>query len=193
MLIRFAIVLLIGLGAGASCRDTESTPSTPGPVVASQPAATAPSGPGLELRPATPDTILEAIRAPGAKATLVNIWATWCVPCREEFPELMALHRDYGAKGLRLVLVSGDFASQKDAALSFLRQQGVDFPTWLKLGGDEAFIDAFHPSWAGSLPASFLYDSQGQQRRFWPGKIGRDDVEPAIRTLIAGRSLPASQ
>jgi thiol-disulfide isomerase/thioredoxin len=60
--------------------------------------------------------VLAAVRAPGARAVLVNIWATWCVPCREEMPDLLRLRRTYADRGLRLILVSGDFVSDADQA-----------------------------------------------------------------------------
>ena len=67
-------------------------------------AATAPA-----LVPATADTVFQEVRKPGASVTVVNVWATWCQPCREEFPDLLKLRRAYARQGLRLVLVNADF------------------------------------------------------------------------------------
>src|SRR6266567_2193287 len=53
--------------------------------------------------------VLGAVREPGARAVLVNVWATWCQPCREEFPELMRVARENRPRGLRLLFVSDDF------------------------------------------------------------------------------------
>src|SRR4029453_6213784 len=81
-------------------------------------AAAAPSdtsGALPELRTATADQVLEAVRAPGAEVVLVNVWATWCAPCREEFPELVRLERDYRGRGLGLVVVLGGFGGQDQA------------------------------------------------------------------------------
>ena len=111
-----------------------------------------------ELRPAAVEEIEQAVREPGARAVLLNVWATWCGPCREEFPELVHLGRAYRPRGLRLVLVSADFADQAGAARDFLRRQGVDFTTFLKTGDDMKFIDRLEPRWTGALPATFVYD-----------------------------------
>src|SRR5687768_6490353 len=71
----------------------------------------APSAPPdtLTLEPATAEQLLARVREPGARATLVNVWATWCGPCREEFPALVALAERRRADGLRVLLVSADF------------------------------------------------------------------------------------
>src|ERR1051326_1175379 len=79
----------------------------------------------LHIVPTTPNQIAAAVRAPGAKATLVNVWATFCGPCRKEFPELVRLQRTWKPKGLRVMFVSADTDDQKAAVTSFLRHQGV--------------------------------------------------------------------
>src|SRR6187402_2506401 len=60
----------------------------------------------LQVEVAELPAILAAIKAPGAQAVLVNVWATWCEPCREEMPDLVRFYRDHRAQGLRLVLIS---------------------------------------------------------------------------------------
>jgi thiol-disulfide isomerase/thioredoxin len=73
-------------------------------------AETAGGAPALES--ATAERILMKVREPGATAVVMNIWATWCIPCREEFPDLMRVRREYERRGLRVVLVSADFPDQ---------------------------------------------------------------------------------
>ena len=120
--------------------------------------------------PAGVDAILAEIRKPGAGAVLVNVWATWCSPCREEFPDLLHVARELAPKGLRLVLVSVDFPGAEAETASFLTSQGVDFPTFVRTGKDEAFVDGLEPQWSGAIPATFLYDAKGTLVRFWEGK-----------------------
>jgi len=120
--------------------------------------------------PAGADAILAEVKRPGAGAVLVNVWASWCAPCREEFPDLLHVARDLAPKGLRLVLVSVDFPGDEEATTSFLTTQGVDFPTFVRTGKDEAFVDGLEPQWSGAIPATFLYDANGTLVRFWEGK-----------------------
>jgi len=139
---------------------------------------------GPELKPATVDEILAAVREPGAGAVLVNVWATWCAPCREEFPDLMRLARDYRGRGLRLVLVSADFDDQVPAARAFLAQHGVDFVTFLKTGDDMKFIDALSPEWTGALPATIVYDGRGRRTWFHEGKADYATFERRVLDVL---------
>ncbi|MCC6652261.1 MAG: TlpA family protein disulfide reductase [Candidatus Eisenbacteria bacterium] len=76
-------------------------------------AAAAPDSAGPPVMPAEVGEILARAKSPGAQATLVNVWATWCGPCREEFPGMLAVARRH--PGLRVVLVSADFDAQLGA------------------------------------------------------------------------------
>src|SRR5262245_28281741 len=135
--------------------------------------------------------ILQAVRAPGAQVVLVNVWATWCIPCREEMPDLLRLRRDYKPRGLRLVLVSGDFSSDSDAATDYLRDLGVDFPTYIRSGNDMEFINAFDPNWSGALPATFIYDRHGNLRHAIHGKASYEQFEEKVREVLSTTPAPA--
>jgi thiol-disulfide isomerase/thioredoxin len=136
------------------------------------------------LRPATAAQVLEAARAPGAKAALINVWATWCQPCVEEFPDLVKLHRAYAGRGLRLVLVSADFEDQRESVLAFLKKQGASFPSYLKDQKDEDFIDGIDARWSGALPASFVVDRSGTIVDFWEGKKDYAALETKLAPLL---------
>jgi thiol-disulfide isomerase/thioredoxin len=146
-------------------------------ALAAAPGAPAPA-------PATAAQILDAVKAAHAKAVVVNVWATWCIPCREEMPDLLRLRRAYQDRGVALLLVSGDFGSAREQAAAFLTEQGVDFPTYIKTGDDTAFINAFDPQWSGTLPATFIYDGQGRRRRALLGKSSYAQFEAALLDVL---------
>ncbi len=150
----------------------------------SAPPQNLPDDAGLQLIPATGETVLSAIENANAEVVLVNAWATWCQPCVEEFPDIMAVHQKYKAQGLKLIFVSADFENQSEDALAFLKSQGVDFPTYLKSGKDMAFINTLDPNWSGVLPATWIYDSKGNKRHFWQGKTSRAKFEEKIRDVL---------
>jgi thiol-disulfide isomerase/thioredoxin len=136
------------------------------------------------LHPVTAEGVLAAVAEPGARAVLVNVWATWCVPCREEFPDIMQVRRELGDRGFRLILVSGDFDNQLPAAKAFLADQGVDFPTFIKDEDDMNFINALSPDWSGALPATFLYDGDGRLQEFWEGKASYETLTEKISAVL---------
>ena len=89
------------------------------------------------------EQLVAEVRKPGPRAVLVNVWASWCDPCREELPELLRFYRSHKREGLRLVLVSADDKSTADEARTFLASLGVDFVSYRKGASDDmAFIDA---------------------------------------------------
>ena len=61
------------------------------------------------------------------QVVLLNIWATWCAPCRVEMPSIEKLHQALGPEGLKVVAVSVDVAGQDDVIRSFARQLGLTF------------------------------------------------------------------
>jgi thiol-disulfide isomerase/thioredoxin len=125
------------------------------------------------------------VRRPGARAVLVNVWATWCGPCREEFPDLLRLERELRDRGLRVVLVSADFDDQLPAVRRFLASHDVDFPSYIKTGDDMEFINRLEPRWSGALPATLIYDGAGTPRRFWEGMATYDTLRSRVLEVMA--------
>ncbi len=129
-------------------------------------------------------SLTEELRARRAPATVVNVWATWCLPCREEFPDLLRVAREYRARGVRLVLISADFPDRRAEVVRFLAGQGVDFPSYLKDGPDMEFIDALSPQWSGALPATFIFGDGGELRWFVEGQVHYETLRDALSRIL---------
>jgi thiol-disulfide isomerase/thioredoxin len=149
--------------------------------------AAAPAPTAVRVDVAEVAAILAAVKAPGAQAVLVNVWATWCEPCREEMPDLIRYYREHRADGLRLVLISADDDDQRDAVARLLGGLGFDGPAFIKRGNDMTFIDALDPRWQGALPATFLYDGHGEKKRSWLGSVTYDDLRARVSGLLKRR------
>jgi thiol-disulfide isomerase/thioredoxin len=133
----------------------------------------------------------ERIGQEKGNVVLVNFWATWCVPCREEFPDIIRLQKAYGPSGLRVIGVTTDFQKETPAVESFLARQNPGFPNYRKKtgGDDQVFIDAVDRSWGGELPFTVLYARDGRKAKVLSGKHGYADYEKEVRALL--KSTPA--
>ncbi|MGI0149054.1 MAG: TlpA disulfide reductase family protein [Thermoplasmata archaeon] len=132
----------------------------------------------------------QAIAREKGHVVLLNFWATWCVPCREEFPDLSRLQERHRRAGLRVLGVSTDFEKQLAAVEKFLAEQKPMFSNYRKKSGgdDQDFIEAVDDSWGGELPFSVLYDRAGKKVRVFSGKLPISEAEREIRRLLAPAS-----
>jgi thiol-disulfide isomerase/thioredoxin len=120
------------------------------------------------------------------KPLLVNFWATWCEPCRDEYPMLNELAKQYAPQGLKVVGVSLDQDGDLILMRRFLARYKPVFPNYRKKKGDEdAFTQAVLPRWNGSLPTSVFYAKDGQQVGHLVGAGDHDTYEAAIKTLLS--------
>jgi thiol-disulfide isomerase/thioredoxin len=120
------------------------------------------------------------------RVVLVNFWATWCVPCREELPDLSRLQRKYASRGFQILGVSTDLASQMPAVEKLLADLKPTFPNYRKKsGGDDGqFIDAVDRSWGGELPFSVVFARDGKKARVLSGKHTFEQYEQEIVNLL---------
>lgn len=120
------------------------------------------------------------------KPLLVNFWATWCEPCRHEYPMLNELAKQYAPQGLKVVGVSLDDDGDLILMRRFLARYSPVFPNYRKkAGGEEAFRQAALAGWNGSLPVSVFYARDGRQVAHVLGEGSRETYEAAIRSLLA--------
>ncbi len=121
-----------------------------------------------------------------AKPLLVNFWATWCDPCREEFPDLVKIDHDYRSRGLDFIAISLDDPPDiKTTVPRFLREMQATMPTYLlNVSDPEPAILIVDKSWSGALPATFLYDAHGTVvfRHF--GRVVTPELRAAIERLV---------
>jgi thiol-disulfide isomerase/thioredoxin len=121
----------------------------------------------------------------GEQPVLVNFWATWCAPCIEEFPHLMELNEKYEGQ-FKLIFVSGDFEEAREEAKAFLKNQGVDFETYFKVGKDNEFITTISNKWTGALPFTIVYNKQGNVATSWEGKAELETFESELLNVMQG-------
>lgn len=127
------------------------------------------------------------------KALLVNFWATWCEPCRDEYPMLNELAKQYAPKGLKVVGVSMDDDGDLILMRRFLARYKPVFPNYRKTAGAEAaFRQSVLAGWTGTMPVSVFYAKDGRQVGHFIGEKGREQYEETIRGLLADSGSAAS-
>lgn len=120
---------------------------------------------------------------------LVNFWATWCDPCREEFPDLVKVDNDYRGKGLNFVAISlDDISDIKSVVPQFLHEMKATMPVvLLNVNDPEPAIKVVDATWDGQLPATFLYDKDGKVVFKHFGKVKPDELRAAIDKEVSAK------
>ncbi len=129
------------------------------------------------------------------KPVVVSFWATWCEPCREEYPMLNELARQYAPQGLVVLGISLDEDSEITLVRHFLARYKPVFPNYRKRpGSEEAFAHGVNPKWNGAIPATFFYSRDARQQTQLIGEHTRAEFERAFRAVLeagAKSGLPA--
>jgi len=119
------------------------------------------------------------------KPLLVTFWATWCEPCRDEYPMLNELAKQYGPQGLKVVGISMDDDGDMILMRRFLARYHPVFTNYRKKPGDAtAFDQSVFPGWSGALPATFFYAKDGSLIGHVLGEGTRSTYENSIRSLL---------
>jgi peroxiredoxin len=117
---------------------------------------------------------------------LMNFWATWCQPCREEMPMLAALHQELGGAGLEVVGIALDDVAQ---ARSFADELGIAYP--ILVGSTDVMeVAQLYGNRSGVLPYSVLLDRQGKIRWTYLGELKEADLRERISRLLS-EAVPA--
>lgn len=137
---------------------------------------------------ATPAEIRNTIRSQKS-LTLVHVWATWCAPCVDEFPELVHVINEYPE--LNVLLISGDNPAELEPVNAFLEKYNSPVGSLVSTALNAEFIEALSPQWEGSLPATFFYHD-GQLVSEWEGKRTFPEYKETIERLLKSERSPTS-
>lgn len=141
---------------------------------------------GERIVPVNADELGVDLAAREGRVVLVNFWATWCRPCLEEIPALMALEAELGDRGFDLVAVSLDYPGDQETLIApFLDKWFPGFVTFLSLENDmDAIVSVVDPYWNEVLPTSYLIARDGTVAKRIQGGSTAEEFAAAIRPLL---------
>ncbi len=155
----------------------------------------APTKPVPSKRVTVIDTkTLESLIKPKGKPLLINFWATWCDPCREEFPDLVKLDAMYRGK-VDVITISLDDVEDIDGVVTkFLAEMKAEMPAYLlKTDDQDAAIQMVSKDWAGNLPLTMFVDTAGKVAYLRNGKLRfdtvKENIDRVLGTVPAGNTI----
>lgn len=176
LLSTLAVIGLLGL---AACQPRESAETTSGETVAAQKPLSLPV-----IQPAPEWTLYDLDGKPVSssdfkgKVVVIDFWATWCAPCREEIPGYIALQEKYGKDGLVIVGISLDRGGPAKV-IDFAKKFGINYTVVM---GDSEQIEGFGD--IAAIPTTFLIDRDGNVRDRKVGAMETAEYEKRILAVL---------
>lgn len=129
------------------------------------------------------------------KPVMVNFWATWCEPCRYEFPMIVQLANQYRARGLVVLGVNLDDEADMHLVRDFVAKTQPPFRSYRQKPGIDvdAFYHGVNPAWTGTMPQTIFYDRSGKMAGYFFGGQPREAFDAAIRAILASPAPAASR
>jgi peroxiredoxin len=167
-------LLVVGLVSLILLTSNYSTPS-PASVGVSGPAVVDFPAPELQLHDIDGNPVSLSVYR--GQVVLVNNWATWCPPCRQEMPILDAYFRDHRHQDFLIVAI--DAGDPAEMVADFIDRYGLSFPVWVD--PSSSALNSFRNNY---LPSSYLIDQKGQVVMAWSGAVTYASLDQNITPLL---------
>lgn len=189
------LAIAAGTALLTSCNRAQETPAAKSEAPAAVPAtegAKADSNASaneITIESVTCEQWDQALAAQKGKIVVVDTWATWCIPCREEFPRLVELHRQHAEQGVVCMSVSVDEPAAKEEALGFLREHQATFANYLIEDKPDAWWDKWNIK---GIPIVLVFDRDGKLSKKFDmddpdNQFTYEDVEKHVKEMLAAK------
>ena len=145
-------------------------------------------GQTVDLRLNDLSGVEQSLQSLKGRIVILNFWATYCIPCRKEMPDLAAVQNEFAALGVQVVGVSMDDIEDKHKVLQFVRETKVNFPIWI--GGSVEHMVKFGLGTA--LPGTVIIDRDGKTARIISGVVDPSVLRKEIDALLAATNKSAA-
>jgi thiol-disulfide isomerase/thioredoxin len=123
------------------------------------------------------------------RIVVLNFWATYCIPCRKEMPDLAAIQNEYAALGVQVIGASTDESEDRTKVLQFVKEAKINFPIWL--GATTADMMRF--ALGGALPGTVVIGRDGRVVRVISGVVNQADLKKQIDAMLASAERAAAK
>jgi thiol-disulfide isomerase/thioredoxin len=118
------------------------------------------------------------------KPLFVNFWATWCTPCIEEMPHIIELSQEYKDKMDFLAVSADSFTGTVDQVEKSIDTLKITLPVRVLVADQNTAINTIEADWSGSLPTTFIYDSNGNKAQWLQGPQSKEEFQAAIDQIL---------
>jgi thiol-disulfide isomerase/thioredoxin len=153
--------------------------------IVSSPTARAQATGNIELRSVEPKDIKDLVAQNKGKVIVLNFFATWCVPCHKEFPDIVRLQTKYRSQGLQVIEVSMNDVTEKDDMQKFLNEQKPPFSVYIAANTEDQFYKDVDARWDTALPMTMIFDRDGKNIYFYKEARSYDQFDKDITPLLA--------
>lgn len=115
------------------------------------------------------------------RIVILNFWATYCIPCRKEMPDLAAIQNEFAALGVQVIGASTDEATDREKVLQFVKETKVNFPIWMGASAS----DMIRFGLGSALPGTVIIDREGRVAKVISGVIDKADIRKQIESMLA--------
>lgn len=150
------------------------------------------AGKKVAVKPIDAAGLKKEVATHKGRVVIINFWATWCPPCRAEFPEMVATQKKYAAKGVDLLTLTLDDREDSAKAEAFLSQQGATTGAFINKNGGEAdlgyfqWLDGKVPESLG-IPRTYILDRKGRIVARLIGGQSAAEFEAAVKKALAAK------
>jgi thiol-disulfide isomerase/thioredoxin len=122
------------------------------------------------------------------RIVILNFWATYCVPCRKEMPDLAAIQNEYAALGIQVVGASADASEDRAKVMQFIKETKINFPIWM--GATTADMVRF--GLGAALPGTVVIGRDGRIAKVMSGIVNQAELKKQIDAMLASAEATAA-
>jgi len=123
------------------------------------------------------------------RIVILNFWATYCIPCKSEMPDLAAIQNEYAALGVQVIGASTDETGDRQKVLQFVKETRINFPIWVGAGTS----DMLRFGLGSALPGTIVIGKNGQIAKVISGIVNQAELKKQIDAMLASPSASVAK